>query len=287
MAINFFSKLGKYKVSDENFLTEAFVHLLEILLVKEKSQCLCLLEKVCRTGQERLFLENENLTITTQSSAAELGTPDIKIFSDNILIYIEVKDGSGMGKNQISNYKESLRRSNYPKTALVVLTRFPVDFPEFQKPDKHVRWYEIYDWLTELNIREPLALYFKEHFLEFLREKKMNIQKISSGLIEGISANMNFLDMLTCAAECAGLEIYDRSLGQNWIGVYIGNNQNFCAVWYEDLFRLRYEFYADKNSDHSSKTSHLNFAEEKFFELDKKTQLELLTGFIKRHYSPN
>ena len=91
---NIFSALAKYNsAEDENYLTEAFVFVLNSLLIRECAVGCEILTKLCTENKEFSFDPDEVISLSTQETT-EQGRPDIKVASTDKLIYIEVKDYS-------------------------------------------------------------------------------------------------------------------------------------------------------------------------------------------------
>jgi len=106
---NIFSSLAKYNSAiDENYLTEAFVFVLNFLLKNDRLACLDILNHICVCENDYDFLPDENIIINTQETT-EQGRPDIKICSPDKIIYIEVKHDSGLGHKQIERYNYALK----------------------------------------------------------------------------------------------------------------------------------------------------------------------------------
>lgn len=280
MVNNIFSSLAKYNSAiDENYLTEGFVFVLNSLLESDRSACLDILRHLCVNENDYDFLPDENIIISTQETT-EQGRPDIKIFSPNKIIYIEVKHDSGLGDKQIERYSYALKSSNASIKKVILLTRFAVDFNEEQgKPYKHVRWFQIYNWFSSVRVENPISEYLIKSFLKFLEVKNMSIQKISWEYINGTQAFKNFINMLEVAIQSASLRIYKKSAGWDWMGFYVENKKEFFGVYYDSPLLLKFEVYDGKKT---TSTSILNLEAIHFFSLDKDEQLNQLTQFIKK-----
>jgi hypothetical protein len=277
-----FSALGKYNSAvNENYLTEAFVFLLNFLLENERSLCLEILRSLCVNDKEYHFTEDEALVICTQTST-EQGRPDIKISSLDKLIYIEIKHDSGLGHKQIERYKKALSISNAPIKKVILLTRFPIDFNTHQeKPYKHIRWFEIANWISQLNYKNLITEYLIKSFLTFLEGKNMTVQKISWEYINGFSAFKNLVNMLTVAAEATSLKLL-KSAGWGHTGVYIENSKVFCGIYHDKPLSIIIEAYGKKNKVIYSAS--LSLEDVYFFSLSKDEQLDKITEFIKEKY---
>ena len=130
---NIFSALAKYNpAADENYLTEAFVFLINALLQQERSVGLEILTQLCVQNNEFSFDVDEDISVSTQETT-EQGRPDIKVSSLDKLIYIEVKHDSPLGHRQLERYKKALGSSNAAIKHVVLLTRFAIDFDEHEE----------------------------------------------------------------------------------------------------------------------------------------------------------
>lgn len=280
---NIFLTLEKYTNSDENYLTEAFVFILNSLLEKDRLICIKILNYLCVKNDEYAFSPSENISISTQEVTPQ-GTPDIKISTPDKLIFIEVKHYSGLGEKQIERYKDALKLQNSKKHKYVVLlTRFSVDFNEKEvKPYKYIRWFEVYNWLSNIKftVKDPISIFLVESFLTFLEVKKMSMQKVGSEYINGIPAMINFIDMLGVAVESESLVIYQNSAGWEWRGFYIQSNKLFCGIYHENPLLLVFEKY--KNDGKPTHSFSLNLTAIDFFSLDKDKQLDALITFVKK-----
>ena len=123
-APNVFTTLSKYGSSEvENYLTEAFVFLLNLLLERNPEIALTFVNKLCGLSGERQLTKPKSVAISTQIVVDE-GRPDIEIRQGvNALIYIEVKHDAPLGVGQLEYYKRKLIESGISNTALVLLTR--------------------------------------------------------------------------------------------------------------------------------------------------------------------
>ncbi|MBU0534124.1 MAG: PD-(D/E)XK nuclease family protein [Candidatus Omnitrophica bacterium] len=263
MEQNIFVALSKYNSAvDENYLTESFVFLLNSLLKHDPSACLDILRKLCVENNEFNFYDDEAISITTQKST-EKGRPDITISAPGKKIYIEVKHDSGLGYQQIERYKAALEQSKASIRKVILLTRFAIDLDEEQgKPDKHVRWFEIYNWLLKVKVDSSINKYLIENFLKFLEVKKMSMQKITSEYINGIPVFRNLINMLGVAIESQKLKV-EASGGWRWMGFYFDkNNENFCGVYYDNLSRIEFDYHCKKKD---VRKFYLNLEELHFF----------------------
>jgi len=297
-----FSALAKYNSArDENYLTESFAFILNSLLRIEKPIAVAILNQLCGNN-EFCFDLDEDISISTQETT-EQGRPDIKISSPNKLIYVEVKHDSGLGHQQIERYKKALVSSEVPIRRVVLLTRFAIDFDDQQeRPDKHVRWFEVYNWLANVNVKNHVSMYLIKSFISFLEEKQMSIQKIGWEYINGVPALNNLLNMLEVAIKSNSINTYKRSHGwtekESYQGFYLGGKELWCGVDMMDPMHLEFVVYNKKNlavenlktpsypikEDSSSILFLLDLNKIHFFSLDKDEQLNEITKFIKKSF---
>jgi hypothetical protein len=295
---NIFSALGKYSTSEENYLTEAFVVLLNTLLARERAVAVEILNKLCVANNEFCFDVTEDISVSTQE-ATEQGRPDIKISSPDKLVYVEVKYEAELGEKQLERYNEALNSSSAVIKCVVLLTKFPVDFGEKdRKPDKHVRWREVHNWLASLKPREAVSEYLVNSFKSFLEVKRMTIQKVGWEYINGVSALNNLIDMVEEGAKRASISIYRRCPAWESKGLYLENAEFWCGVSFYDPDHLQVIFQLCDKNKFNKNLSHLVVREGKdsfffdlmledihFFSLDKDKQFDEITKFVKNAYT--
>ncbi len=303
-----FTALAKYNSArDENYLTESFIFVINSVLVNTQGidrQIACeFLTKLCAKNNEFEFNEADNIVISTQEVTDE-GTPDIKVFTPDKLIYIEVKHDSPLGERQISRYKKALELSIAPIKKVVLLTRFPIDLKdEKEKPYKHIRWYEIYNWLSVLRtkVKDSSNRYLIDSFNCFLEGKQMSIQKVGWEYINGVPALVNLLNMIEVAIESAGIPLYrdyPRATALDWRGFYLNSNEIWCGIYYSDPMNIvlqlvdkkKFDVHQvpkptyDVEEDKKSIWFSLGLEECHFFSLNNDDQLEVIMKFVKASY---
>jgi len=175
---------------DENFTTEAFVHLLNHLLIKEPKIAIRVLKNLTDNFLKLKMRESANVQIIAQP-ITDLGKPDIEISFGKYLIYIEVKVEAEIDANQLKRYRNVLKGSKGKKTKLIVLSKYPIPSDLKIKPDLAVRWFQIADWLEkELHSGkiEPLSRFSLEQFIGFLGKQKMIVKKVESPISESLNS---------------------------------------------------------------------------------------------------
>ena len=297
---NIFSALAKYNSAiDENYLTESFIYIVNTLLSRERTLGIEILNKLCFENSNVCFTINENIYISTQDMT-EQGIPDIKISSPDKLIYIEVKRKSDVGYRQIERYKEALLSSSASIKCVNLITRDPIDFKtDEEKPHKHIRWYEVYNWLdtTRKGAKDAVSIYIIQEFMVFLEVKQMTIQKVGWEYINGVPALVNLMNMIEIAIQRTALRIYKRQPSWWYIGYYVENSDYFCGIFYDEPSVIKFEL-SDRNKFDKNlikKTSNsfedkemlrfrLPLEDNHFFSLNKDDQVDMITNFLKTAY---
>ena len=298
---NIFSALAKYNSArDENYLTEAFVFVLKSLLLKERAVGLQILTQLCISDHEFTFDTDESISISTQETT-EQGRPDIKVSSPDKLIYIEVKHDSGLGPQQLVRYRKALESSTAIIKRIILLTRFEIDLKDKQEKvfDKHVRWFEIYNWLATAKVQDPVIMYIIESFRFFLEVKQMSIQQVTWEYINGVPALISLINMVEVGLQGVALAIYKRSPARDFTGFYVERAQFWCGIYYNEPLVVVFEI-TDKKKFNTKRVAapsypvkedkdtikfRLQLEDKYFFSLDKDKQLYEITDFIKKAYS--
>ena len=298
-----FSALAKYSLPQgENYLTEAFVFLINCLLNIDRTAGIEILTKLCVEKDEFSFTADEDISVLTQY-ITELGTPDIKVSTEHKLIYIEVKDRSPVEAKQLMHYRKALDSSSRPTKKLILLTRVPVDITEHKDiPDKQVCWFEIHNWLTSLETREPVSTYMANSFKSFLEDKRMAIEKVGWEYIDGVPAFNNLLKMIEAAVKNLEISFHKKlPKAARWDskGFWLENKKYYCGVYYNAPLAVIFKAFNKKDLNVGSvKTPSypikeafasmwfmLQLEDVHFFALDKDRQLEEITKFISTAYT--
>jgi hypothetical protein len=288
MASNIFLSLAKYADRQtENFLTESFVYLLNVLLEQEPSLAQHMIQNLCGDKCKSWFSLSKNIVVTSQITI-DTGRPDILIELDKTkVIFIEVKHDSHLGWAQLERYMSHLNNGHYEEKQLVLLTRSRHSIQETTLPQSefhHVCWYEISGWLSEERFADPVAKHLVNQFLEFLRQKEMTMEKVNWEYMEGVPAMINLANMLyTAIAEALPEEKWRRTAGWNWIGYYIGSNPPvFTGIRYHNPLIITFE---NNGGTNPSFTRDLPLPQVHFFSLTAGEQLECLIKFTQESYS--
>jgi hypothetical protein len=279
---NIFATLCLYSVSEENSLTEAFVYLLNEWLIRDIDQAKNFLQKLIGK-EDNLFADNFNISITTQESLSE-GRPDISIqTSPESLFYIEVKHDSPLHKGQLEGYLNALKKSGKPRTKLILLTRTKqtaIQTTLGEDDFRHVCWYEIYDWLESVRVKNEVIKFLIFNFLQFLEGKAMNLARVEWEYPNGVKSMINLTNML----EAAIVENYKKKLkrtaGWSWRGFYI--DTIFCGFRFDKPNLIVFE-----NNLGTSPTfkQDLNIDREHFLAFSKEEQFECIDNFFRETFN--
>jgi len=296
---NIFTTLAKYNSAiDENYLTESFTFVINTLLHRERPIGINILNQLCVKNDEFSFNTDEVISVSTQETT-EQGIPDIKISSPDKLIYIEVKHDSPLGYKQLERYKRALEPSMANIKHVVLLTRFMVDFGEEERPYKHARWYEIYNWLSNARtrIKDPICVYLIDSFNSFLEVKQMSLQKVSWEYINGVPAFNNLITMIEVAIQSTKIPIHGKSAGWDYKGFWLKGKEYWCGVntidnpliiTFELIDKTKYNKELLEEHGYEVRENvkeiwfRLSLEKIYFFSLDKDKQLEEITKFIKQ-----
>ena len=105
---NVFVALSRYSSAEENTLTESFVFLLRLLLIRESKLATQILGQLCGGLPESAFANADSIDLTTQAPVGN-GWIDIEIRAPDILVYIEVKHDSPLSEGQLEYYLSHLQ----------------------------------------------------------------------------------------------------------------------------------------------------------------------------------
>lgn len=286
MYTNLFSALSRYATrQEENFLTEALVYVLNLLLEKTDAKGVEILQQICGDATASWFTDYGNISITTQNTIDE-GMPDIVVtIAGDKVAFIEVKHDSSLGQDQLERYYAHLMSSPYVDKQLVLLTRSRNSIQETsldQEQFNHVCWYELSGWLSEADLNDETSHFIVQQFLEFLREKEMSMEKVTWEYIEGVPVMANLLNMLGIAISEVDPELgVKKTMGWSWGGYYL-EGEIFLGFRFANHLVISFE-----NDTGNNPTFKRDLLLEKvhFFSLSAGEQLECLIEFIRKSYS--
>lgn len=240
---NLLTTLNKWAGQDENFVTDAFVHLLRHLLTNEPEAATTVL-RLLTSGL--LVLQPEcasQVRISTQVST-NTGRPDIEIRFAGWLIYIEVKVNSPIDESQLTRYLEALRQSGVKNIGLVLLTRFPetISGLENQADFCQTRWCEVADWLQaeQAGMRNSISVYLTKQFVSFLGDRNIAMRQVTSELVPGLTSLRSLLLMVGEALNKCGVK-FKQNAAWDYIGYYCDGSKYWVGVYFDEPDCLCFE----------------------------------------------
>jgi hypothetical protein len=257
MTDNLLLKVGKWSGQPENFLTEAFAHLLRNLLTNESEIGASLLTYLTNGIVSIHQSGVDNVSVETQVSTP-YGCPDILIHTPQHRVYVEVKDEALPSDTQISRYRQDLER--FPSDVhkgVILLTRYAVvPTSEKEEPDCYRRWHQIAELLEK---KRPgacnvVTVYLMDNFLDFLKEKGMAIEVVGYELFAGVYALQNLLAMIGEALTSCKIPIYTKIAAWAYKGYYIDpSRKHFFGVYYDEPTSLIFEGSLDPKGPNYNK----------------------------------
>lgn len=286
---------------DENFLTDAFAHLLRHLCHHEPESAVRLLQRLTDNRLVCSAEEAREAQVSTQVATVK-GRPDLEIRTRDHLAYVEAKKESGLGDRQLSRYREQLRNSRVPNTSLVLLTRYLVDPPTKERPDVSCRWYQVATWIEdELHARalhDPVSIFLATQFVDFLRENNMTIEHIERDLIGGVRSLRSILAMIAKGiASQKGRGKLELTL--DYAGFYVNDGRFFVGLYHKwpgfvffETWKCRVrkdaaeragfgEVELDREAPSKRTwTAELELSDESFFDLPREKQMDVVEQFL-------
>lgn len=234
---------------DENFLTEAFAHLLTYLLAHEPEAAVGLLNDITGGFFSEEGKPARGIKVRTQVTTSE-GKPDLEVRSTtpSRMVFIEVKSESPVKLDQLRRYQAALQANACP-SRLVLLTRHPTNLGENDPhPDKVVRWHQVAAWLEDHHGQynfKPVSSHLVGQFLGFLTERNMTMSQVSWELPSGVRALRRLADMLYEAASACGVEaqIWGNAL---YCGVYLNRRDYWLGISFDEPEILVFHTYNRK-----------------------------------------
>ena len=285
----------------ENFLSDAFVHLLNILAQEVPDAFVLVLEQLTMGAIKPIPETASDFIVTSQVSTSE-GMPDIEINGPNSYALIEVKDGSPVNVEQIERYSRLVENNDAESKCLVLLTRHHPPILDGFYSLKTIKWTQVTEWLSESMETcsfDRTSLYVVEQFLGFLEVKGMSVKKAGWEMVSGIQQFKNFKVLLNQALESAGAHKIFTSYGADFNGWAIPDAELNKSVFYifirfEQPEILRFsckakyvreeytqEWVVDSNDRESLERSlDLNAEEIHFFSRGLDSQKTLLEEFV-------
>ncbi len=296
---NLFTSLNRWASGQsENFLTEAFVQLLNRLLANAPHEFDSLIGSLTRNKVKSHDGNRSDIQIRSQAST-ELGSPDIEISGPNIHCFVEVKDGAPVDPDQLRRYSEVLSSRVEQTRCLVLLTRYrppPINQPFLVEP---VRWSHVAEWLGEFRAERQIddaTAYLLDQFLGFLEDKGMTAEKVGWELIAGLDQLVNLKVMMQEALVSAGAYRVWTSYGGDFSGAAMPDRDTnssayFLNIWHSDPGRIifvtkeanvrldRRAGWTDHPNGQIKRTLMIDSEENHFFSRSLNSQRELLEEF--------
>ena len=222
---------------DENFITDAFAHLLQSLIERDRRFALNFLGYLT---EERfpVLKEGDPVQVSTQVTVA-VGRPDIEISCANHLVYVEAKVEAGFGENQLERYLADLEQQSPKSSTLVVLSRYPLDIPvDIRARVVTRRWYQVAHWLHlrlgEGVIKDPVNIYLAAQLIEFFEARNILMEKVEPTLITGIRSFRSLIAMVSEAIAARKVTMH-KSFARDWAGYYFSKEKRefFVGLYYE------------------------------------------------------
>lgn len=232
---NLLAALHKWaSAQDENFITEAFAHLLRHLLRHEPGTGVGLLRFLTK---DRLYVTDDEaakVAVTTQIETKE-GTPDIEITTSDHRALIEVKVDSPVDHDQLERYRRVIDESGFDKKTLVLLTRHAVEKED--APDVMARWYKVADWLRrqtdQVSWRHPTSKYLVRQFVGFLRARGITMERVNWQMVEGVKSMRDLISMIEEVLTNKKQKL-TASFGRYWSGFYVEGNKAWVGLWHDN-----------------------------------------------------
>jgi len=304
---NLFSQIERYQ-QEENIFTAVFAYILE----QDNN---ALLHKFFDNfiGPEFWSSENEvklqKRHTERNDKKKKIDQPDVTVETDKSIVFFEHKIGAKIKKGQIERYKNRLR-SNYNKDnkCLVLITLKGTWHPEGKNGKvifKHFYWSEIYDFLNSNIIKRDKNNPIIPEFLKYMKEKKMNIDKMTT--IGGLSSLFHFRNLLNRVCDMKGYKLLERNIdakdnfSDSWYGFKIrfGRNKDsnviWCGFYFDKPDKLIFE-YPKKLTKIKAEKAQLAFVHdgvvyklygvekdliaEGFYKMKKNEQIEILSEWL-------
>lgn len=229
---------------DENFVTEAFSHLLRHLLHHEPGVAVGLIAFLTEGRVGIPVEEADTVTIRTQVAVDE-GRPDIEISTADHLVFVEAKADSGLGWEQLPRYRKALDADERPNKALVLLTRYTSDDrQQVSVADAERRWYEVGGFLKESMESDTcgaqVSHFLVGQFVGFLQSRGMLMERVGWEFAGGIRALWNLMKMLEEVAR-KQTEDVRSSIGLGWIGYHLEGKTGWVGIEWDEPTWLTFQ----------------------------------------------
>jgi hypothetical protein len=281
-AVNMFSVLSAYGLSSpENYLTEALVYVLTMMLRRTPRATLEILNRLAPSLPKHPFSAPADIAIRTQLETPA-GRPDICITQGtDTLVYVEIKHDSPLEPGQLEAYLGELDRSGRPNHALVFLSRSKGDSSITTLAESqftHACWYNLHDWLLLSTRSEPVCSFLVDELLAYLQEKAMDLPHVDWEYQDGVPALLHLTGMMEAAyKEVLPKGQIRRSGGWFARGFYV-DNAYFFGIRYAEPMLIVFE--NNFGTSPSAKAT-LDIRGTHFLALNHGEQFEALIAFVK------
>lgn len=288
---------------DENFITEAFAHLLRYLLEHERDIAVALLDYLTGGSLSPFLHKAKAISVTTQVTTDE-GRPDVEIRTSDCLAYVEAKSDSDVRPDQLHHYRRALDRSEIEHKVLVLVTRRPIEFDlQDNGVDVHRRWYEVANEVQKLTRKDEVTNFLVKQFDEFLKERSLTMEKVGWELRNGVKAAFDLIAMVEEAIKAKSAQPTAASFGQVFAGYYVRKKDAWVGIYWESPTVLDFHTvemtidenqaredlgYGERYRDSMNKPPHwryrldLESEEVHFFALTRESQISIIEQFIKK-----
>lgn len=240
---NWFLRLHKWAVrQDENFTTEAFAIVLQVLLEREPAAGVQLVKMLTGGFLDVPAEQAKIIDLRTQVETTE-GRPDLAIRTSDGLVWVEVKVESDLRAGQLEGYRRALQQSGVPRTRLVLLTRYPIWFAEdAEKPDLLIHWYQVGEWMEQGSgpgmLQDPISCFLCKEYLGFLEARNMTAAQVNWHMADGVRALRSLMYMLEEVAAFCKVSAR-RSIAWDTLGLQL-DRKYWVGVHLDDPDQLRF-----------------------------------------------
>ncbi|MBN2465284.1 PD-(D/E)XK nuclease family protein [candidate division WOR-3 bacterium] len=259
---------------DENYVTEAFAHLVATLLSREPQPALGFIGWLVGAEVGQGFVQAAGVEVVTQMQD-EGNQPDIRMYAGSAVAYVEVKVESGVDRDQLRRYKEELDRVAQGPRALVLLTRHAVtEDSSGGHPNVCRRWHEVAERLEQLDVSDAVAAYLVGQFLEFLRERGMAVEHVDVELAAGMRAATNLMKMAEAGLLACGARPQPLRGATNHLGYYFNKKEAWAGIYWSEPTILLIE-------QDSRRLHILDLEQTGFFDLSREDQYRAVEEFVR------
>lgn len=250
--INIFSELFKYKASDlnspiENFTTETLVFLLRLSIDSDKiffKEFLSLIDKKININEDDVIhVETQKRFDTKGNNKVSIAIPDITIIINTLYLFIEVKVGSSLNEENISDleskeainqlnkyYNIVLEPNNVKKIQICTLTIFK-EKTEVGFSYDAITWNQIAVLIDNYKTSDKTYERLISEFSNFIKSENMAADKVEKTINEGVSQLTKLLFQIKLGLNKLGNDYKTKiSTGATFSGYYI-EKENLFKLW--------------------------------------------------------